>query len=210
MKPCLIIGASPAAEAMLSETIRSEAYYVICADGGLDLAHRMNIVPDLVIGDFDSVTTPPEGDWKTIALPREKDDTDLLAAVKEGFAAGCREFRILGALGARLDHAYGNLSVLLYIANHGGIGVLEDSQTKVRLVRAGDAPLVLQKQIGETVSVFPFGAAQCTVTYQGLQYPLKHGILSIDTPLGVSNVICEATASINVEKGMAVVMIVKV
>lgn len=210
MKPCLIIGASPAAEAMVAEPVCGADYYVICADGGLDLARRMGITPDLAIGDFDSVVVSPEGNWKTITLPREKDDTDLLAAVKEGFAAGCREFRILGGLGARLDHAYGNLSVLLYIANHGGVGMLEDCRTKVYLVRAGDPSLVLQKQEGKTVSVFPFGSENCTVTYRGLQYPLEHGTLSIDTPLGVSNVVCETEASILAEQGMAVVMIVEI
>lgn len=208
MKPCIIIGASPTCT--VPAGFSASGCYVICADGGYETARAIGVVPDVVIGDFDSAAAVPEGDFEVITLPREKDDTDLLAAVKLALEQGFRQFRILGALGGRLDHAYGNLSVLQFLAANGAVGVLEDGNTAVFLVRADDSPLVLEQQMGKTVSVFPFGVSQCVATYQGLQYPLEHGALSIEVPLGVSNVIVSDHAQITVEEGTAVVMVLDV
>ena len=71
---------------------------------------------------------------------------------------GYTQFRILGALGGRIDHQYGNFSVLQFIAEHGGSATLEDGSTIVALRRSGDAPFLLEKQKGRTVSVFPWCA----------------------------------------------------
>ena len=76
------------------------------------------------------------------------------------------------------------------------------------LRRSGDAPFLLEKQKGRIVSVFPFGAPQCVASYTGLQYPLLHGDLVIGVPLGVSNVVTEDVASITIESGTAVIMVV--
>lgn len=207
MKPCIIIGASPSCT--IPVDFSSAGCYIVCADGGYETARSLGIVPDVVIGDFDSAAAVPEGDFEVISLPREKDDTDLLAAVKLALERGYRKFRILGALGGRMDHAYGNLSVLQFLAANGAVGVLEDENTVVSLVGAGDPPLVLEQQKGRTVSVFPFGVSQCVATYQGLQYPLEHGTLSIEVPLGVSNVIVSDHAQITVEAGTAIVIVLK-
>lgn len=209
MKRCVIIGAAPDTVLPSAQEILKKAEYVICADGGLDYAKKAGISPDLVIGDFDSAQCQQSGNWDTVTLPREKDDTDLLAAVKEGFAKGYHSFWIFGALGGRLDHSYGNLSVLQYIHTHGGTGILEDEQTLVSLCTPESGAFFLNHRVGETVSVFPFGCSQCVVTYRGLKYPLKSGRLSITAPLGISNVIVQDNAEIVVEDGTAVVMVLK-
>lgn len=74
--------------------------YVIAADGGLDHTRQLGIVPDVVVGDFDSLEgRPPRTDVRTIALPALKDDPDMLSALKVGWSAGCREFHVYGGLG---------------------------------------------------------------------------------------------------------------
>lgn len=204
MNECIVIGASPSAT--LPEGAILKTGDVFCADGGLDLALRWGLTPTVVIGDFDSAQSAPEGPWETFRLPREKDDTDLLAAVKLALERGFQKFRIWGALGGRFDHAYGNLSVLRYLIDHGAYGVLEDGGTQVYLCTPETGTLMFTDRVGATVSVFPFGAPECTATYRGLQYPLEHGTLSIGVPIGASNVISEQHAEILVEQGMAVVM----
>ena len=206
MTECILIGASPEATLPPQFTVGNSA--VICADGGYDRAVSWGLHPDLVIGDFDSAHKLPEEPIPTIRLPQEKDDTDLLAAVKVAMEKGYTQFRILGALGGRIDHQYGNFSVLQFIAEHGGSATLEDGSTIVALRRSGDAPFLLEKQKGRTVSVFPFGVPKCVASYTGLQYPLLHGDLVIGVPLGVSNVVTEDVTSITIESGTAVIMVV--
>lgn len=205
MKGCVIIGASPKAQLPPNFSVGNDG--VFCADGGYDRAVFWGIAPDVVIGDFDSAKEIPQGDFEVVRLPREKDDTDLLAAVKLALQRGYRRFRILGALGGRLDHSYGNLSVLAFLAAQGATATLEDGETVVQLVGHSDPPLVLERQTGRTVSVFPFGTDRCIASYTGLQYPLDHGTLSIEAPLGVSNVVIAERATITIEAGTALVII---
>lgn len=205
MKHCVIIGASP--WCTVPSDFSTEGCTVICADGGYETAQKLGIHPDIVIGDFDSAGAVPSGDFELITLPVEKDDTDSMAAVKLALERGYREFSILGALGGRFDHSYANLSVLLLIAANGGTGVLLDDNTAMTLRRGGDAPFSMKNCVGKTVSVFPFGVPQCVVSYGGLYYPLEHGTLSIETSLGASNHVITEDASITVEEGTALIVV---
>ena len=93
---------------------------VIAADGGWEVCRALHITPTLLVADFDSLTTPPDFD-RTLRLPVEKDDTDMLRAVKEGFARGETDFRLLGGMGgSRTDHTVANMQTLAYIARRGG------------------------------------------------------------------------------------------
>ena len=89
--------------------------FVIAADGGLRHLEDRGIVPDCIVGDFDSLGRVPAGD-NIIQHPVEKDDTDMMLAVKTGLSLGCRTFVLYGGLGGRIDHAYANYQTLCYLA----------------------------------------------------------------------------------------------
>ena len=81
---------------------------VIAADGGWRICRRENITPDLLLGDFDSLHTMP--DFARIRrVPVEKDDTDMMLAIKEGLGRGETEFHLYGGMGGRTDHTIANL-----------------------------------------------------------------------------------------------------
>ena len=87
--------------------------FVVAADGGLDHVRELGVAADVVIGDFDSLTgrRPTDGE-RTIALPAEKDDPDMLSALKIGWSHGCRTFHIHGGLGGRIDHTIANIQLM--------------------------------------------------------------------------------------------------
>ena len=208
-KKCIVVGASPEECQTVWEPVRQEDAYLICADGGLDKILQAGLLPHLVVGDFDSSRCKiPEG-VEQIRLPAEKDDTDLLFAVKEGLRRGYRDFQILGALGARLDHSYANFGILQYISQQNGTGMLEDDATCVYLLDARKKHLFLEDCEGITISVFPFAAPSCTLTYEGMRYPLDREVLSSNFPRGISNVIAHPCAKITVHEGQALVMLMK-
>ncbi len=207
MTTCMIIGSAPLEGAAIFQEFSPDEAYVICADGGLDTALANNITPNLIIGDFDSVTSVPPENIEIIRLPVAEDDTDMMAAIKEGFRRGYTSFVLLGALGGRFDHSYANLSSLAYILSLGGKAVLADNHCKIFLIHS--SRLTLTKMTGCTVSVFPFGCPSCTVSYQGMLYPLTEYCLHADTPLGVSNKVLEDTAEITVHSGDALVVALK-
>ena len=205
---CMIIGSAPVEGDRIPEEFRPEDCFLICADGGVDTASRLGLHPDLVVGDFDSARTDPPEDVETIRLPVEKDETDLLYAVKEGMRRGYSSFILLGVLGGeRFDHSFASLCVLSYIADRGGRAVMADGKTRVFVISSGR--LVFTDLKGATLSVFPFGVNACTVSYKGLQYPLTNYALSLNEAMGVSNCIIENRAEVFLHQGLALVILLE-
>ena len=102
---CYIVGSRPPGEIALA---RGREALVIAADGGLRHLEAQGLTADLIVGDFDSLGRVPEGD-NILRHPVEKDDTDMLLAVRTGLDRGYRVFVLYGGLGGRLDHTYANL-----------------------------------------------------------------------------------------------------
>ena len=91
------------------------SYQQFFADAGYTQVRRQGLKPDLVVGDFDSLGSVPEGE-KIVRHPVMKDDTDMMYSLKECLGRGYRNFLILGATGGRLDHTVANLCALYYLA----------------------------------------------------------------------------------------------
>lgn len=159
--------------------------YVIAADGGWTTCRAVGITPDLLLGDFDSLDTVP--DFHNVErVPVEKDDTDMMLAVKRGLALGHREFHLYGGMGGmRTDHTIANLQTLLYLARHGAIGWLYGCGETYTAIRNGS--MTLPAQGSGILSVFCLGADAEGVTIRGAQYEVENVILTADFPLGVSN-----------------------
>ncbi|MBW7574010.1 thiamine diphosphokinase [Caproiciproducens faecalis] len=205
MKKCVIIGSAPCEYGCVLEEIDQDDSFIICADGGLDVALEHHLTPNLLIGDFDSVKNELPYGLEAIRLHREKDDTDMMAAIKEAIKRGYRDFTLFGALGGRIDHSYSNFCSLQYLTSQGCKGVIVDKDCKVFLLSGGK--LTLSGLKGRTISVFPFGVGFCTVSYEGMKYPLREASISSGNPIGVSNVIMEEQAQIFVHSGNALIFL---
>ena len=119
-KRCVIIGGGDCSVDILKNNILSDDF-IICADSGYDIANDADIVPDLLIGDFDSIKRIPDNVNK-ITLPVEKDVTDCLAAYNEGIKLGFKAFAVFGGTGGRFEHTFANIS-LLAAASQSGVSV---------------------------------------------------------------------------------------
>jgi thiamine pyrophosphokinase len=205
MKKCIIIGSAPAEDDDSVKNIYSEESFIICADGGLDIALQNEITPNLIVGDFDSIKSELPKDIETIKLKTAKDDTDMMAAIKEGIRRGYKEFELICALGGRFDHSFANFCALQYLASQGCKAVIVSKDCRVFLLTTGR--LTLSKLKGSTISVFPFGAGSCTVSYEGMKYPLSEARLSSANPIGVSNQIIADDAQIIIHSGNALIFL---
>ena len=115
MSVCYLIGAG---SFTLRELYPKDGDFVIAADDGYTALHAAGITPDLLVGDFDSLSEIP-GDIPVKAFPPEKDQTDMAIALEEGMARGYRTFRFYGANGGREDHTFANLQLLCGAARQG-------------------------------------------------------------------------------------------
>ena len=176
--------------------------FILAADGGLRHLEKLNIRPQGILGDFDSLGYVPRD---ARVFPVEKDDTAAMLAARQGLELGFREFVFYGALdGPRLDHTVANFQTLQFLADHGAAGYLVGEKYLVTVVK--DGSLCFSEGAEGILSVFCVGSDAHGVTLENLQYPLKKGTLTAGFPLGVSNHFTGKAAKITVEQGSLLVL----
>ncbi len=199
---CVIFAGGPET-AQPALPVPPQAYH-LCADSGLHLAERLGCVPDLVLGDFDSLGAVPES-LPHMTVPVEKDDTDTLLAVRVALEKGFRDIRIYGAFGGRLDHTLANLQTLEFIRRQGAGGMLIGAGDIAYMLTDGEA-LVLPRKENWSLSLFAWSEQCRDVSAAGVYYPLEHGDLTRSFPLGVSNQITAESAEIRCGSGMLLIL----
>lgn len=178
--------------------------YVIAADRGFDSLMAYGVNPDLAVGDFDSLGHMPSHP-NVIQLPAEKDDTDMVYALRKGLELGYRRFVLLGGVGGRLEHTLGNLQLLDWLAGHGGQGFLAGEKTVATCLRDGRT-LTFPPSMSGYLSVFCNSGAAEGVTLSGLKYPLTDDTLTGSFPLGVSNQFLGVEASVSAKRGSLILV----
>lgn len=129
--------------------------YIVACDAGYRNAQRLGVVPDLIVGDFDSAPQPQTLPDHTIVLPHVKDDTDTHYAARWLLEHGCRQVTFLGALGgARLEHTVANLHTALFLAKNGVKVLLADANSELRIL-CPNKPMTLLKGDWAYLSLFP-------------------------------------------------------
>ncbi len=200
---CYIVGAADTEELFLDASVLKNDDCVIAADGGYKTLQRWEIEPHHIIGDFDSLGFVP-CEEQVVRYPSEKDDTDMMIAVKLGLEKGYRKFVIYGGLGGRLDHTLANIHVLDYLVKHGARGCLAGKQENVLLVK--DEKVVFHENAEGVISIFAYGGNAEGVYLSGLKYPLTDAVLTTDFPIGVSNEFIGTKSDIHVRKGRLLIL----
>ena len=183
---------------------------IIAADRGLEACMKLQIEPDYVIGDFDSLDEQVKdaflADRRNVTkLNPIKDDTDSEAALHLAFEKTKGDIFLLGGTGTRLDHVLGNISLL-------GIGLEEDVRMELldanNRIRMTDHSVVLKKkqQYGKYLSLLPYSEKVTGVTLKGVKYPLDNYTMGGFNSLGISNEIVDAEASIELKSGRLLVI----
>ena len=194
MNTCIIFGAAEFDR--LAEPV-CPGDFVIAADGGLRHTKTLQIVPNEILGDFDSLGYVPE---TGVVYPVEKDDTDTMLAVRRGLELGFRRFVIYGGLeGRRLDHTVANFQTLGYLAQQGAVGFLVGKDYLAAAVK--DGGLRFPPSAQGDFSVFCLGADAVGVSIRGLYYQAEDITLTSDFPLGVSNHFTGREAAVTVKDG---------
>lgn len=181
--------------------------FIVACDAGYRNAETLGVVPDLIVGDFDSAPQPPVQHERTIVLPHVKDDTDTHFAARWLWQHGCREVTFLGALGGqRFEHTVANLHTALFLAKNGVQVLLADERSELRILCPGQ-PMTLERKGWTYLSLFPLDGPLTGVEEQGVFYPLRDAVLTPDYPLGVSNEFTAPQAVLSCRAGHGLVVL---
>ena len=212
MKRCLIITGGPIDLGFARSYLSGEGFdRVIAVDRGLNAAWALGIVPDVIVGDFDSADPAALADFRRrehivweVHQP-EKDDTDTELAIKRAAAMGAGYIVLLGATGGRLDHLLGNIHLLYPCLQRGVEACILDPGNKLYLID-GERRFKRREVWGTYISFLPLTEEVKGITLRGFKYPRTDKDIAIGTSLCISNELAADEAVITLQDGVLIVV----
>lgn len=174
---------------------------IVAVDGGLVHCKNMNIKPDLIVGDFDSCPhdlLKEYADTPKITLLKDKDETDLEAAIQE---VGAKKVTLYAAWGQRIDHSLTNA---LLLSRYPGMRI----ETEREIVFAIDKKVQLDVFEGQIVSLIPINGPVTGIDTHGLKWELGDGKFD-ENFIGISNICLRKKIQISVKKGVLLCCVIK-
>lgn len=186
--------------------IKREDSTFIAADGAALLLEKLGIVPDIILGDLDSLTDNKllyykKKNVEIIKYPVEKDETDGELALKYCLKKGLDTIIIIGARGGRLDQQLANIFLLEYAYYHGLTALIKEPDLEMGLI--------VNKKVfyncdGECLSLIPLSKQVSGVSIKGCKYELNNEQLFRYKTRGISNLIIEESAEISLKEGLLI------
>lgn len=178
--------------------------YLICADGGLILAEKWGLKPNLVLGDGDSYGRDFPPDLAAINFQTEKDATDSELAIQKALELGATKITLIGFLGGRLDHTLANLffitalkTVKFCFKEEWGEVYLAEKTTEIL------------GQKGEVISLIPLTESVEGISTVDLKYPLVNETLFKNQTRGISNILVKDKALVRKKRGELLIVHLK-
>lgn len=186
---------------------------VIAVDGGLKSAMKLDVMPDYIVGDFDTIEEDILKKYmqvdgiSIIRLNPEKDLTDTQSAIEKAIELSTDYIEIIGGTGTRLDHTIANIHTLQMMEGRCREAVITNENNRIRIIYD---KYVIKKgeQFGKYVSFLPLTDVVEKITLKGFKYPLKDFDFTIKGTLGlgVSNEIIDEEAEVSLKSGRLIMI----
>lgn len=209
MKTLIISGGEIHKKILEEYSLNKFEQNIIAVDRGLEALYQLQMIPNHVVGDFDSVSPEILTFYKNQPqiifhkFNAEKDNTDTDIALKLAIQLKSSKITILGALGKRMDHALANIHILKDALEANIPCQIIDEHNRIYLINK-EMTLEKDKVYGKYVSLIPLTSTVEGLTLTGFKYPLNEYTLPIGTSLGISNEIIEDRAYIKMKKGILI------
>lgn len=210
MKTCLIITGGRLDLAFAGPFCSRHKFdKIIAVDGGLEAADSLGLIPDMIVGDFDTVKKPVLEKFRRLPFivwdvhEPEKNETDTELALRKAIAYGCTHITILGATGGRFDHMLANVFLLYGCLQQGVEACIVDPQNKIYLI---EERRTFRKadQWGMYISFLPLLGQIKGITLTGFKYPLDNYDLDAASSRCISNELEAETGTILFREGVAI------
>lgn len=212
MKRCLIITGGKLNLDFARSFLKQEKFdKLIAVDGGLKAVKELGLVPDYIVGDFDSVSSEIREEFRKYPYivweqhKPEKNETDTELARNRALTLSCNEIVFLGATGGRLDHMIGNIHALKTCMERGIAAYIVDSQNRLSLLDE-ERTFFKETQWGKYISFAPYTEEVTGITLTGFKYPLKDKTLRRGEEVGlcISNELEQESATITLKEGVLI------
>jgi len=191
----------------LLRRVAARADLVVAADGGARYALDAGIIPDLVVGDMDSLGEVRELEERGVALqrhPLRKDKMDGHLAVMAVRDRGATAVDLLCAAGGRFSALFAVPHILLASERMGLGATMIAGWGRAFVLEAGSRLVAGEPR--DSVSVFPFTGSAIGVTLEGFAYPLEDARLEVGDTLGFHNELIGEEGRVSVREGALLVI----
>ena len=190
------------------EKIRLDTDFLICADGGANHLYKSNVLPDMIVGDLDSLIEEAldyykKADVSFHKFPSRKDNTDTELAVDFAIDTGATEIVLLGSTGTRLDHTLANIMILLKLLKMNIKAKIIDEHNEIYIM---DSEIEIEKEEDTFVSFLPIFKSCTGVTMEGFKYPTDNLDFDLGSTMGVSNEVESEKGIIKLKSGISLVI----
>ncbi|MEJ2617344.1 MAG: thiamine diphosphokinase [Ignavibacteriaceae bacterium] len=201
MKKCIILANGKSPHKSILEFLKKKNYStLICADGGANSAGKLKIVPDFIIGDFDSINKQTlkkfKANSKIIQIKRQN-DTDVEKCLKFAIKKKFSEAVMLGVTGNRLDHTFCNLGIVIKFYNKIKLIIVAENS----ILTPYTGKVELKTYPGETISLYGFDK-KTKIYSRDLKYPLKNISLPFGEKESTSNIALTNLTKIKITGGI--------
>ena len=214
MNSCVIVTGGKLDVQFAFEFIKEEQpELLIAADKGLAFFEETRMLPNRIVGDFDTLGTGLLPKYEALGVPIQKydpvkDATDTEIAVRLAMELGADRITLLGASGGnRLDHLFGNVMTMMIPEKEGIPCFMVDPHNRLRILTK---PLNIckEEQYGKYISLVPLTTDVYGVTLTGFMYPLWDARLGVENfgSLGISNELTEDHGRIDFRKGILLML----
>lgn len=204
----LIVSSGEIKNYELLKQLVKEDYYIVCADGGVNHLLKIGKLPNIVLGDLDSIGEEEldiinQNKIEIKKFPKMKDETDTEICVNYLMKKGFTNIVLTGVTGARFDHTLANIYLLKKIYDLGATAYIVDQNNKIYYVKDS---IFINKEENSFVSIIPISEKGITISLDGFLYPLKKAHLEFSSTRGLSNKIIEDYGNIRIHEGDAIVI----
>ena len=205
MKKAILIANGESPSKKIINYFKSIGYgTIVCADGGANSAKKINLIPDIIVGDLDSISEKTLNFYKDkcliIKISRQN-DTDVEKALKYLTKKKFSEVILLGGTGDRLDHSFCNIGIVIKFYHKIKITLLH----KNSLLRAYSGEIILTAQEGETLSLYGIDD-KTKISSSGLKYPLKNISLPFGKKESTSNLAVSQNIKLKIDGGIILII----
>ncbi|MEK4249941.1 thiamine diphosphokinase [Paenibacillus sp. FSL W7-1287] len=186
-----------------------EANYVIGADRGAQFLIEHGIVPNISLGDFDSVsseqvTTIQRNSKQFIGFDAiDKDYTDSQLAYMHALEQKPNKIIFVGALGSRYDHSLASIQLLELSLKYNIPSMIIDQHNTIQLM---NDTLNVSRNGYRYVSLIPYSEEVTGITLHGFKYPLTDATLTKGHSIGISNELLTDQATVSIKSGKLLVI----
>jgi len=191
----VVANGEPPSPSLLQRLIQTHAY-LVAVDGGLKSCLEAKLEPQLLIGDFDSVTDEERRQFSHIRQIHTPDQnkSDLEKTLSYLFDSGAKTITVCGAIGKRLDHTLTNICLLSRYPDK--VKFETDHESCFALTKSS----VIKCHVGQILSLIPASTRVTRIFTQGLKWELTGDVLSKEF-VSISNVCLQKEISISFKTG---------